>query len=1065
MLKIYCSTDRTLNQEHLLSYVCSHAGDGEPLQLILVPEQISHMLERKLCEAGGNTISQYAEILGFSRLALRVFSEFGGIAESETDAAGKLLAMCLTVEQMRSELKLYGGKALKPNFLLQLSRTLDELRSSCISPELLREKLSSLEGAFAVKMEELALLLEGYDSICRNLGQSSESRLSRLLISLEQNDFAQGKTFYFYGFTDFNGIETEIIRELLIQGASVAVYLLCDDLQSEKQQFSTAAATGRELVRLAQRSQVSYEIWKPEPKDGEHGIPLLREHLFSSQILTSESEDRVCFISAPDVAAECRMVGGEILTLMEQGGRLRDITVACANYSAYKAPLRTVLRRANIPAYFAGDTDILKQPVVHMILTALDAAIDLNRESVLDYMKTGFSGLAYRDADMLENYVLMWDITGNDFEDAWTMGTQGLQKENEDLRRSRLEKLNQSRCTLMDPIIHLRKGLKGAKNTGEMLLSLNRFMEEISLNSQLNAEAIWLSENNEKQKAQEYAQVYGILCKLMEQMYGVLGETVRSVEEFSLLFKTAVSLYTVGTIPATIDCVNVGSLSSQRNCDTPYLFVVGANEGSFPAVQGNQSLLSDRERQRLIDLEIGISPNTLATGRLNRELAMMDSVFGGPVQKVYLSALSGKESHFYLRAGNLFPRGKVIDTDQALVIRSRRDYEARFAKEEEYTIPDLSNETVKELYGEKLRLSASKLEKAASCRFAFFLQYGLKAKESQVAEIDASIYGTFVHDVLERTSLQVMDEGGFHVVTLERVIEIADQYMERFAREELADLWKSERAEYLFRRNFNEVRFVVKRLYEELSVSAFTPDHFELEFSDGDEAVLPGITVTGDTVKGTLEGKVDRVDIWEHEGHTYYRVIDYKTGHATFNYSGVYYGLGLQMLIYLFALKEFEGRLHYANMSPSGVLYFPARCKSISIASKDDETSLKRERDSEEKSSGLILNDPDLIQAMAPGEAIRYLPLTAKGNSIKGYLATAEELELLRDHVKARVSDLADSIYSGKLEPNPYYLDSGHYGCAWCPYKSICGDQVEQRLFDKLTPETFWDRIREDCNG
>jgi ATP-dependent helicase/nuclease subunit B len=377
----------------------------------------------------------------------------------------------------------------------------------------------------------------------------------------------------------------------------------------------------------------------------------------------------------------------------------------------------------------------------------------------------------------------------------------------------------------------------------------------------------------------------------------------------------------------------------------------------------------------------------------------------------------------------------------------------------------LSKATVEELYGEQLRLSASKLEKAASCRFAYFLQYGLKAKENLVAEVDASIYGTFVHDVLEKTSRQVMDEGGFHVVTLDRVIEIADQYMERFAREELADLWKSERAEYLFRRNFNELRFVVKRLYEELSVSAFAPDHFELEFSDGEDALLPGIAVIGDTVKGTLEGKVDRVDMWEHDGKVYYRVVDYKTGHTTFNYSGVYYGLGLQMLIYLFALKEFEGRLDYTQMSPSGVLYFPARCKSVSISSKDDETALTKGRDSDEKYSGLILDDSEVIQAMAPGDAIRYLPLVVKGNSVKGYLASTEDLELLKDHVKEQVSGLADSIYSGKLEPNPYYLDSGHYGCAWCPYKAICGDRVEQRLLDKLTPEMFWERIREERNG
>ncbi len=1035
------------------------------MQMILVPEQISHMLERRLCEVGGDGISQYAEILGFSRLALRVFSEYGGIAESETDAAGKLLTMCLTVEQLRFQLKLYGSKSLKPNFLLQLSRTLDELRSSCISPQLLRDKLSSLEGAFAVKMEELALLLEGYDSVCQNLGQNSESRLSRLLLALEQNDFAEDKAFFFYGFTDFNGVEIEIIRELLLQGAEVTVYLLCDSLQSEKQQFFTAAATGRELVRLAQRSQVPCEISVPEDMGKEAGVPFLREHLFSPHRESSEETEQVCFMTAPDIAAECRMVGGEILALMEQGVRLRDITVACANYSAYKAPIRTVFRRADIPAYFAGDTDILKQPVVHMILRALEAALELEQEAILDYMKTGFSGLPYGEADLLENYVLMWDISGTGFEEAWTMGPRGLQKENEEIKRNRLEKLNQSRRTLMDPVLHLRRRLKAAKNTGDMLLALNSFMEEIDLNKQLNTEAIWLSENNEKQRAQEYAQVYGILCRLMEQMYGVLGETVRSPEDFILLFRTAVSLYTVGTIPATIDCVNIGSLSSQRNCHTPYLFVIGANEGAFPSVQGNQTLLSDRERQTLIDLEIGISPNTLATGRLNRELAMMDSVLGAPVKTVYLSALSGKESHFYLRGRALFPHGRMIDDDQALVTRSPRDHEARFAAEESYCIPDLSHEAVRELYGHELRLSASKLEKIATCRFAFFLRYGLKAEESQIAEIDASVFGTFVHDVLERTTAQVMEEGGFHRVELDRVMEIADHYMERYAREELAELWRSERAEYLFRRNFTEVRLVVKRLYQELSVSQFTPDRFELEFADGEDADVPGIPVVGKTVSGTLEGKVDRVDIWKHGEQTYYRVIDYKTGHKTFDYSEVYYGLGLQMLIYLFALKEYEGKLNYTDMRPAGVLYFPAQCKNIPISSRDDENTLKKERNNEQRSSGLILKDPIVAEAMEPGEITRYLPCTRKNGELTSYVATEEEMELLRDHLSRRVADLADSVYSGKLEPDPYYLDSKRYGCGWCPYKPICGEQVEKRMLDKLKPEMFWERIREDGHG
>ena len=1067
MLKIYQSTDRVLNQDHLLTHVCNNRGAGDHKSLILVPEQISHMLERKLCEYGGDSISQYAEILGFSRLALRVFSELGGIAESETDGAGKLMAMSLTVENLSSRLKLYGSKALKPNFLLQLSRTLDELRSSCITSEILREKTASLEGAFAVKMEELAILLEGYDSICANLGQNPESRLSRLLLTLEQNDYAKGKTFYFYGFTDFNGIEMGILEQLMSDGAEIVVYLLCDSLNSEELQFSTAAETGRHLIRLAQRTQTAYEVLKPETSSPVTGIPFLRENLFGSLQVSSDSTDTVRFITATDVASECRIVAGEILKLLENGARLRDITVACGDYTGYRSPLCTVLRRAEIPAYFAGDTDILKQPVVHMLLSGIEAAMDFEQDAMLAYMKSGFSGLTIEESDKLENYIRLWDIDGKRFEETWTMSTLGLLDEKEYLKKARLAELNTSRIKLMKPLTALRNGLKTAKNTGHMLLALNQFMEDISLNEQLNHHAIWLSEHNEKQKAQEYAQVYGIICRLMEQMYGVLGETIRTVEDFFLLFRTAVSLYTVGTIPATIDCVNVGSLSSQRNCDTPYLFVMGVNEGVFPAVQGNVTLLSDRERQLLIDLEIGISPNTLAMGKLNRELAMMDSVFGGPVKTMYLSAIQGKESHYYLRTRNLFPKGEQITDDTALITRSQKDHEARYEKVEPYVVSNLSHEAVNALYGKDLRLSASKLETVAACRMAYFLKYGIRAQETLSAEIDASTYGTFVHYVLEYTCKDVMELGGFHAVSMEKVLEIADRYMEQYAKEELADLWNSDRAEYLFRRNFQEVRAVVKNLYEEMSASLFEPRFFELEFSGKEDAQVGSVAVKGETVSGRLEGKVDRVDIYEKDGRAYYRVVDYKTGHTSFDYTNVYYGLGLQMLIYLFALKEYGQDLSYEKLTPAGVLYFPAKCGKISISNPYDEKTLEDDRNKEQRRSGILLNDESLLRAMEPGDTFRFLPCKIDRNGqIKDYVASAEELQILREHVFRKVSSFADAIYSGELESDPYYIDKDHNGCTWCPYQTVCGEHCNKRIFEKLKEEDFWNKLKEEqVNG
>ena len=53
------------------------------------------------------------------------------------------------------------------------------------------------------------------------------------------------------------------------------------------------------------------------------------------------------------------------------------------------------------------------------------------------------------------------------------------------------------------------------------------------------------------------------------------------------------------------------------------------------------------------------------------------------------------------------------------------------------------------LYGRSLNLTASRVDTFYSCRFAFFMQYGLKAKPRRVARFDALSTGTFIHYVLE----------------------------------------------------------------------------------------------------------------------------------------------------------------------------------------------------------------------------------------------------------------------------------------------------------------------------
>ena len=1085
MLHLWLSTDRKLNTNRAFGLMREKYERTQEEQIILVPEQFSHLTQQAFCRFAGDKASRMAQVLDFTRLAERVFCQEGGIAETQTNAAGQLLMMALAVEQVRSRLKIYAMGAVKPEFLLQLLEMFEEFRSYCVTPTALRIAAGELGGLLAQKAEEFALLMESYEAVCSTCGQNPKSRLSRLLETLQESDFGKNEQFYFDGFTDFNGVQLQIIGELLEKAAEVHIFLQCDDLQRGGQQFEAARDTAKRLMRLSGELHVPYRVETVQAVEKEDALTYLRTNFFGGPGKPYPSEQsNVKFIEGNDALAQCRAAAGEILRLSANGIRWRDVSVVCPDYESYRPMLASVLHRADIPAYFAGDSDIMKQPVVQMLLTSLEAAAGyLEQETVLAYMKSDYCPLPRDRTDRLENYILMWNITASRFSQEWIMHPNGAGKDFDEAAWAELAALNSDRLQAITPLLSLRDGLKNAKTTADMVVAFYQFTRDIALEKKLQQQAEACRQEGQLQKAQEYVQLYGILCDLLEQIYGVLGGSVRSPDDFCAMFRIALSRCSVGTIPARLDCVSVGNLLSQRRSDTPYVFILGANEGCFPTNQSSRSLLTDPERSCLMSVGLGVSPT--AAGRLERELAAIDSVLNAPSECLYLGACAGTESYFLRRARALFPKAEQCVEGNELLCRSEREYlgylvgataegneipslrerAISLTKAKDYAPQKLSEEAVGALYGKTLRLSSTKIDKLASCRMAYFLEYGLQAKERKSVEADALFFGTFVHYVLEQTTKQVQKEGGFHRVSLQRTLEIARGWMESYAQKEFRELFQTERVEHLFRRNFAEVEMVIGELHEELSKAEFEPRWFELNFSDRD-GDLPAIQIVGEKMTAKLEGKVDRADLWRQGEKLYVRVIDYKTGKKKFDYSNILHGLGMQMLLYLFTIERSGSALMGSPMLPAGVLYFPARMERVNLKNKHNQEELENGRRESLRRSGLVLDEEAVLQAMeACDHEPVYLPYgyDKEGNR-KGSLVTAERMSQLAELVFSKVAELGDELYSGKIDPNPYFFDSKSNACAYCPYSTVCRTEKKERWLKSVkNAEEFWQEVEKNA--
>ncbi len=1093
MLTILLGPAKCGKSRWILDDMIRQARQGRQGQLLLTPEQFSHQMERRLAQAGGPTVCRYAEVLSFSRLATRVFSHEGGLCRQSLDAGGRLLAMAQALESVRSRLRLYGAASGKPAFYTQLLTATDELKSYAVSSARLREAAGQTQGALAVKLEELALILDSYDAVCANGQADPRDTLSRLADQLSGSTWAEGRAIYVDGFTDFTTLELQVLEALLKRCGQFTVALACDGPESGTAIYDSARRTAAILKRMADRYQIEVEwIQLSPPVHRKPAMQYLNRALFAPGTAPFSGETPEIVLSeAASIRDECQTAVKQILDLAEQGTRYRDMAVAVTDQSRYGPILESLCAQYGVPLYLSGKKNILQKPVMTYLTAALEAASgNLEPEDVLRYLKTGLSPVDRDTCDLLENYIVVWNLRGSRWASAFTAHPDGYGLELDTQAEAVLEKLNAGREAGIVPLLELQAALQAAKNTGELVLAFYDFITRTGLEERLEALAQQLLQKNRRQEAMEHLQLYSVVVSALEQFYAVLGQTAMRPQEFCRMFMLQLSQYDVGTIPVTLDAVLCGTIPDLRNQSPKYLLVLGAGDGVFPSGVTPSGLLSEEDRQQLELCGIQLAPGL--EGRLNQELAGILSVLSSPEEglSVSYSAEDGAPAYLYQRLCALFP-GAVREQESwslalyrpepAAALLAQYGAEPRWAQLQVLCagLPQvaelagglrrqaarepgaLSAELVRQLWGMPIFLSASRLESYAACHHAFFLRYGLKAKNHVRAAFDAPVFGTFVHYVLEHTARQVRDEGGFAELSEERLFAIADSYIQKYTEEEMHGLaGQSERFVYLYRRNLAEVRRVVDSMAAELRVSDFQPEAFELGFAPG--ADVPPYRVTSDHAAGEISGFVDRVDLYSHDGVRYVRVVDYKTGKKVFDYTDVYQGLSLQMLIYLFALERSDKR--FGKLTPAGVLYVPARSAVLSSPSRLTPETAEKSRKKELRRHGILTDDELVLSAMEHCDGSpTYLPYTVKKDGTRtGDLMNREQMQLLRRHVDRRLRELLEQMAAGEVSPNPYFKGPSVSACQWCDYKLGCQPEAGcRRYFAKRTYQDFWEALQE----
>ncbi|RNC29814.1 MAG: ATP-dependent helicase/deoxyribonuclease subunit B [Candidatus Dichloromethanomonas elyunquensis] len=1063
----------------------------------LVPEQYTFQAEKDLIHVLGTGGILKTEVLSFRRLAFRVFNQVGGITYPHIHSAGKCMLIYRILDKLKNEMKVFSKAADREGFVNTLSTLITEFKRYAVAPEELGAACDRLEQNDPLK-EKLAELMAVYFEYEKVIGRSYRDSDDDLTLAAQKIPFSnlyEEAEIWIDGFAGFTPQEYLVIAKLLAKAKRINVVLCCDSLKDTRGNdvFASVKRVYQKLVFLAE--DLGAEI-EPPVYFRERPLPRFRQspelsHLEQNLISFPYTAypgrtGNVSLFSSVHPFAEVESAAGEIIRLCrDQGIRYKDIAVVTRNLGTYEKLFEVIFEEYGIPFFMDRKKDIINHPLVRLILSMLDIFTQQwSYEAVFRYLKTGLTGVSREDCDLIENYVLACGIRGS----RWTKEEDW----NDQKKDNALEKINQIRKNIIKPLLDFRQKTKGRKTAAEICGALYHFLTVLGVPEMMQELIDGFRKDGQLDLAKEYSQVWNIVMDVFDQTVEIMDEETVSLERFAKMITIGFAEYQVGLIPASLDQVLVGSVERSRSHEIKALFLLGVNDGVFPSSALEEGILSDQDRTALSHAGIELACDTRARAfdeeylvyrvltasssylRVSWPIAdqegrsLRPSIIISKMRKIFPQMQEGSD---LLRPASaeeveLITGGSPSFRQMVAAIRRKAEGEdihplwgeiyRWFAAQElwrpkcdmlpgavlyQNVAQPVNPEKISSLYGNPAFTSVSRLEKYAACPFAFYVQYGLGARERKIYQFSPPDVGTFMHAVIERFSEDVARQGLSwreldRVPCAERVSAIVEEML---AKMEGSGLAASKRYTALTLRLKRVIARAVWLIAEHIRRSSFEPLGWEMGFGEGEK--FPPITIELESgQKINLVGRIDRIDALKTEKGTYLRVVDYKSGAKEFKLADVFYGIQIQLITYLDALENRESGLGDPIL-PGGVLYFRIDDPVIRGNRKLDKEEIERAIMKELRMKGLLLADVRLIKEMdntIDGPSLIIPARVNKGDVLgRSSAATLEQFSILRTYVRKLLMDLCDEIMRGNVSIKPYKKKK-MTSCTYCGYSAVC---------------------------
>lgn len=1104
--------------------------------LIIVPDQFTMQTQKDLVMRSDRDGILNIDVLSFGRLSHRILEEVGTKEMPVLDDTGKSLVLQKVAADLKEQLPAMGSLLHKQGYIHEVKSAISEFMQYGISTQDMDKLITSAQkrGALAMKLKDLKTLYRGFQDYIRDHFITTEETLDVLRRSLSKSKILKGSVVVFDGFTGFTPIQNRLIQELMRVCAETIVTVTIGvgedpyKMDGEQKLFHLSKKTVADLEKLAAEAEVErgedlFVKGGPNRFAKAPALHYLEQNLFRYQYEPYAGEQQeIHMFEALSPREEVHQTALYIRHLIrEQGMTYRDIAVVIGDLEGYASYVETEFGQLEIPCFLDRTRGIVLNPMIEYIKSALQLYIkDFSYDTVFHFLRSGMADISREEIDELENYVIRTGARGyRTYSRLFTRRTEELQENaegSEQAEEKTMERLNRIRQQFMDAVEILHMGSQ--EKAGDYVSHLYDFLEQNQVQQKLLNYQQQFEKEGDLSRAREYAQIYRLVMDLLDQVYELLGEEEISRQEFADILEAGFGEITVGTIPQNVDRIVVGDMERTRLKQVKVLFFLGVNDGNIPKNASKGGIISDMDREFLIESGTEMAPSPRQQMYIQRLYLYLNMT--KPSEQLYLSYAKvnseGKgirPSYLIDTVRKLFPAMSVEypqNRSRLEQIEGRQEG-ARYLAEElreyvEGTLPEeerqdfylmyrayeadpegrdrltaaafrrykesgLSRIVARALYGRQLENSVSRLETYAACACRHFLQYGLSLQEREEFGFEASDMGTVYHAVLENFAGKLAESNltwwdFTEDFAAKAVKESVEAYAATYGE---TVLYSSARNEYAITRMSRILTRTVLTLQKHLKQGSFQPDDYELSFRFAEDLDSIHVDLSEDE-KMHLQGRIDRIDVSEDAEHVYVKVIDYKSGNRKFDLAALYYGLQLQLVVYMNAAMEMESRKHPdKEIVPAALLYYHIDDPTIETPVELTDEQINEQILAKLRMNGVVNSDPGVVERLD-----RYMqdksvviPVEKKKDgsfSARSGVLSREEMQLISSYVDAKIRSIGREILDGKIAANPYEKGNEE-ACTYCAYKKVCGFDgsipgYEKRQLEDLDKQALMQRMQ-----